>query len=804
MKVLKLFFCVFIGSVILNHKVLAQDLVGLEYFIDSDLGVGQGVYVPISSSELLDTSISVSLSELSEGPHIMGFRVVNNFGKWSLYETRFFYIFPLNGAVSSAIASGEWFLDTDPGVGNATPFSMLNVFGSVNQNVTISLNNLSEGPHRLCIRLKNQNGIWSHYESRLFYVFSIQNDVPESPIARGEWFVDVDPGVGNGILFDIPNGVNADVTLDLTMTNLEVGDHLLYIRVQDTSGKWTHYEGRLINVGECIPVQEACNGIDDDCDGIPDNGLTFVDYYNDLDADSFGSGTATSACQSPGSNFVMNNTDCNDNNAIIQPSATEICGNDVDEDCSGADLNCPFIPSMNAVNILSIGNYGTGSQTFVSVNFATGVDNIESSGQGIDRWYQFTAQSNAIRIQLSGNASLNDDNEISLYDYTTSIGQALIPLVTENDVSPSSMGISTDGGNEILYYDQLQVGNVYWICLQNLNNTQGLTSLRVAYLGGSAMDIGVYTNNTNAFNSTCQNFKCKFKQGSSYYTFNLWDGNVAENEPNWIYSTSPTTTGVASTILPLGRLVGANIGSMPVQYTVKVDAHYALKDAFGNTEQVVGLGLTPGVFTMNTEADLNLRTTDRCPVYKNPTAGSMATNRSVCGTFRYLWQMLMTAPSQGLPQMLNGPTGGSRILPMSSIPSIASNQQFNINIASQHINQQTQSNFGSIQCMRTTAFAGLPVIYNEDPTTQTLGSRVMIYPNPNQGEGVTISLEGIEGEINMVLIDATGRLLEKTTWHAEEYLYREWNFNQTLSSGLYEIRIQQGSRQETQRMLVVR
>jgi hypothetical protein len=405
---------------------------------------------------------------------------------------------------------------------------------------------------------------------------------------------------------------------------------------------------------------------------------------------------------------------------------------------------------------------------------------------------------------LSGNASLNDDNEISLYDYTTSIGQALIPLVTENDVSPSSMGISTDGGNEILYYDQLQVGNVYWICLQNLNNTQGLTSLRVAYLGGSAMDIGVYTNNTNAFNSTCQNFKCKFKQGSSYYTFNLWDGNVAENEPNWIYSTSPTTTGVASTILPLGRLVGANIGSMPVQYTVKVDAHYALKDAFGNTEQVVGLGLTPGVFTMNTEADLNLRTTDRCPVYKNPTAGSMATNRSVCGTFRYLWQMLMTAPSQGLPQMLNGPTGGSRILPMSSIPSIASNQQFNINIASQHINQQTQSNFGSIQCMRTTAFAGLPVIYNEDPTTQTLGSRVMIYPNPNQGEGVTISLEGIEGEINMVLIDATGRLLEKTTWHAEEYLYREWNFNQTLSSGLYEIRIQQGSRQETQRMLVVR
>ena len=80
----------------------------------------------------------------------------------------------------------------------------------------------------------------------------------------------------------------------------------------------------------------------------------------------------------------------------------------------------------------------------------------------------------------------------------------------------------------------------------------------------------------------------------------------------------------------------------------------------------------------------------------------------------------------------------------------------------------------------------------------------MIYPNPNQGEGITINLEGMEGDVNIELLDATGRLLEKTTWNAEGYAQREWRFAQTLSAGLYEIRIQQGSRQETQRMLVVR
>ena len=59
--------------------------------------------------------------------------------------------------------------------------------------------------------------------------------------------------------------------------------------------------------GQVSPVPEVCNGLDDDCDGVVDDGVT-SDYYPDLDGDGFGSNTATKrvACTPP-TGFVTNN-----------------------------------------------------------------------------------------------------------------------------------------------------------------------------------------------------------------------------------------------------------------------------------------------------------------------------------------------------------------------------------------------------------------------------------------------------------------------------------------------------------------
>jgi len=77
---------------------------------------------------------------------------------------------------------------------------------------------------------------------------------------------------------------------------------------------------------------EVCDGVDDDCDGVADNGVT-TDYYPDLDGDGFGDGAETPVadCSAP-SGYVTDDTDCDDTSEVVYPGATELC-DDVQNDC---------------------------------------------------------------------------------------------------------------------------------------------------------------------------------------------------------------------------------------------------------------------------------------------------------------------------------------------------------------------------------------------------------------------------------------------------------------------------------------
>lgn len=76
---------------------------------------------------------------------------------------------------------------------------------------------------------------------------------------------------------------------------------------------------------------EACDALDNDCDGAIDEGVT-VSVFPDGDRDGYGTGTGSPGCAGAAGTAPLGG-DCADADPARSPGATELCADSIDNDC---------------------------------------------------------------------------------------------------------------------------------------------------------------------------------------------------------------------------------------------------------------------------------------------------------------------------------------------------------------------------------------------------------------------------------------------------------------------------------------
>lgn len=225
-----------------------------EYYIDTDPGFGSGNAATIASgNSFLLNNFNIATQNLTEGIHFLYVRSKNANNRWSVPVRNVFYVNP-NLNAPSATTAAEYFIDTDPGFGNANSITVTAGNTFILNNYNVVTENLSEGIHFLYIRCKNANNKWSVPVRRVLYVSPNLNS--PSPIIAAEYFIDTDPGFDLGSTIPITQGNIVQTNFDVITNGLSVGTHFLYVRVKNQDNIWSVASRKLFTVDDQLSVSD--------------------------------------------------------------------------------------------------------------------------------------------------------------------------------------------------------------------------------------------------------------------------------------------------------------------------------------------------------------------------------------------------------------------------------------------------------------------------------------------------------------------------------------------------------------------
>jgi hypothetical protein len=229
-----------------SSRLMAGEVTAVEYFIDTDPGAGAGTVFAAAAAATVELTEALATGALSMGFHTLFVRAQGTDGEWGVAEARAFCLLPPR-LDTPAVGTAEYFVDDDPGFGAGVPLT-LTAQPLVDLAETVVTSGLDPGFHTLFVRAQEQDDQWGLTEARAFYLVpaSMQADA----MVAAEYFVDVDPGVGQATTAALTPGAVVDIDQLITTAALAPGFHTLFFRAQEAAGDWGLAEGRPFFLAE--------------------------------------------------------------------------------------------------------------------------------------------------------------------------------------------------------------------------------------------------------------------------------------------------------------------------------------------------------------------------------------------------------------------------------------------------------------------------------------------------------------------------------------------------------------------------
>ena len=227
---------------LITHETTDYVISAAEYFFDdNDNGLGQNTALSLSLDNGVATASGSNLATdgLGQGLHIVYTRMYADNHGWGAPRG---YPFLITGSSNSnTITAAEYFLDTDPGIGNGTALTLGGSETEVSVNQDFDLSDASPGLHALFVRFYSPEAGWGPKTSAFFLV--------EDPgltlfIQSAQYFIGDRPDNSEIITVDSPIDGNYDELSEaLNLTNVNIPDgasglQSVGVRFQRSDGAW--------------------------------------------------------------------------------------------------------------------------------------------------------------------------------------------------------------------------------------------------------------------------------------------------------------------------------------------------------------------------------------------------------------------------------------------------------------------------------------------------------------------------------------------------------------------------------------